>query len=449
RCGLELPDATPERCYSPIGPSPSFELQYCNQSQHAAILATKSNPLHFAVTHQPLAVRYFKQYYKMVLEDDLRTEYRFEEDKNSGSSFGLNVGVQPAGFELSRDYGNISGPSVLTGPTTHEPRSFAVQAQKFPSTHESQQLRPDTVVAIASDNDVQSVCGKARWTFIYAEWTIQKAMQLLQSCADCMEKEDQVLTLNFESPHWEELSDEGSEQDTRQLIDAANTGPMPTLSNDFTRSTEDEHAITPAPKPPLAPIGGEQSLDVQELSGSGVRLEIDMVYKQDLARIHHVGHSAIGFSLSLDFNGSERLNITKLYVKVTLTLLDNGRGTIGSNPADATIAYPRDFEERFGKYRTAWRSPGHSYDNEATWSLTGEHLTAPSGFSLVVRGDVDFAITVEARAFSSTGGVLYFNKLAAERTLSFSSYPCWSKDWSEPDNISSWFATKDVASHWV
>ncbi|KAH8927906.1 hypothetical protein BT69DRAFT_681786 [Atractiella rhizophila] len=125
-----------------MGPAPSFELQYYNQSQHAAILATKSNPLRFAVTHQPLAVRYFKQYYKTVLEDDLRAEFRFEEEKNlcmitgviksqdwlhavfhqSGSSFGLNVGVQPAGFQLRRDYGNISGPSVLTGPTTHKPR---------------------------------------------------------------------------------------------------------------------------------------------------------------------------------------------------------------------------------------------------------------------------------------------------------------------------------------
>ncbi|KAH8913847.1 hypothetical protein BT69DRAFT_1306073, partial [Atractiella rhizophila] len=38
--------------------------------------------------------------------------------------FGLNVGIQEAGFEIRRDYGDIAGPSVLTGPTTHKPRSF-------------------------------------------------------------------------------------------------------------------------------------------------------------------------------------------------------------------------------------------------------------------------------------------------------------------------------------
>ncbi|KAH8914119.1 hypothetical protein BT69DRAFT_1290713 [Atractiella rhizophila] len=288
-----------------IDPFPTLALQYYNRSQHAAVLATKSNPLRFAVTHQLLAVQYFKQYYKTVLEDDLSAGFSFGQNKNlcmiigvvkshdwlhavfhqSGSSFRLNMGVQAAGFQLNRDYdyGDISRPSVRTGPTNHQPRNGIFSAHnnvdvgdqtlfisrimfkgrlmprllvaggfKPPSPSQghpdkkideircdqsSEQpatdpldvlleamlmLRPDVGAAIASDNDVDSLCQKALWTFKYAEWTTQKAMELLQTCVACIEEEDKVLTLNFpiKSPNREELLEEDSEQQ-KVLSDSA------------------------------------------------------------------------------------------------------------------------------------------------------------------------------------------------------------------------------------
>ncbi|KAH8927901.1 hypothetical protein BT69DRAFT_681697 [Atractiella rhizophila] len=122
-------------------------------------------------------------------------------------------------------------------------------------------LRPDAEVAIASDNDVHSLCRKALWTFEYEEWTIQKAMELLQSCADCMEKEDQVLTLNFpiESPRGEELLDENSEQDTKQIIDTAMHSSGPSTFPD-TQQGPDSPWLTPTVR---HNVGGYTSFDTR------------------------------------------------------------------------------------------------------------------------------------------------------------------------------------------
>ncbi|KAH8921846.1 hypothetical protein BT69DRAFT_1351345 [Atractiella rhizophila] len=507
--------------------TPGFEFYYTSQSQEAALLATTSNALRFSVqvTQEHAALEYFKQYFKTVMDEDIRGNYFLKNKREicmitglvksfdwlvavSGSSqscFGVKVEAQPVGLWGSLDKIVILGSNPVKGPD-HEPREGYLVKEGYlgvgdqtlfisrimckhrgipafgllkgggsrppsPSTGpadksldpmlsteiicdslnedgvydplrvllEAMLILHDTAsCAIASDIDLSTLCQKSRWKLEWNEWTTQKAVELLQACGDCIKEDEVGLTLTF--------------------------------SNDFTRSTEDEHTITLAPEQELIPIGVRQSLEGQELMAPGVRLQVTKVYEQDLDIIGYTTDFAIGFSLSLDFAGSERLNITKLHFKVEF--LDNAapstlmRSTfprrkrgIGwplyhPNPVDATIAYPMGFEDRFGIYRKEWSSLV-SFGNKAAWYLTGEHLTAPSCFSLVVEGNRNDRpdINVEARAFSSTGGMLssFFggNKLAAGGTWTFSSYPCWSEDWSRPDEKSSWLTTQDVASHWV
>ncbi|KAH8916467.1 hypothetical protein BT69DRAFT_774381 [Atractiella rhizophila] len=160
---------------------------------------------------------------------------------------------------------------------------------------------------------------------------------------------------------------------------------------------------------------------MRESTGSGVRLEINKVYEQDLAIIGEVGCFAVGFSLSLDFADPQYPDITQLLFKVAFHSEDRLSPTLiysmfppprskskNLYRADMTIAYPRDFNNKFGEYRKKWRTGPNGatlpmpmegiHTNQASWllELKGEPLTA--GFSFVVSAKPDDHLVVNVEA---------------------------------------------------
>ncbi|KAH8922744.1 hypothetical protein BT69DRAFT_1281975, partial [Atractiella rhizophila] len=195
----------------------------------------------------------------------------------------------------------------------------------------------------------------------------------------------------------------------------------------------------------------------------GTTLRITKVYQQDLSRVGFEGHIALGFSLSLDGANSEQRNITNLVVSVKFPLknvLDSPR-IVSMYPfkplinwikkperkrEDDTIAYPKDFNDGFGIYRTKWNSAGLD-TNVAKWSLKGEHLTDPSCFSLVVTvppGNGDFSIEVRARVSTENNLVSFLGRSVGEATLVLPPNDCWNSDWTDPGSHTSWLTAQDV-----
>ncbi|KAH8916551.1 hypothetical protein BT69DRAFT_1355560 [Atractiella rhizophila] len=273
----------------PVPGGATFAVNYSSQSQGGALLATTSDALRFAVTHQGIGVDYFKRYFKTVLEEDARAGHCPNGKRElcmiigvvktfgwlravfgqCGGSFGINVGAHPAGFQVGRDYGAISGVHVQHGPRVQrsgvlgsdvgdqtlfitrimckhagitqlgclkgggesgwpspaDPADESMESVFCDGSNETGcdplsvlleamlTLRPAAEFAIASDIDLCTLCEKSNWSLKSGEWNVQKAVKLLQGCGDCINEEAVGLTLRF-STHSSESVLEGIDLQT-------------------------------------------------------------------------------------------------------------------------------------------------------------------------------------------------------------------------------------------
>ncbi|KAH8922147.1 hypothetical protein BT69DRAFT_1298152 [Atractiella rhizophila] len=193
-------------------------------------------------------------------------------------------------------------------------------------------------------------------------------------------------------------------------------------------NSKDQRSSTPATPPLIA----KQTREMRESTGSGVRLEINKVsnnfstvanvagvYEQDLAIIGEVGCFAVGFSLSLDFADPQYPDITQLLFKVAFHSEDRLSPTLiysmfppprskskNLYRADMTIAYPRDFNNKFGEYRKKWRTGPNGatlpmpmegiHTNQASWLLELEGTELQQKLIRCAKPDDHLVVNVEA-----------------------------------------------------
>ncbi|KAH8928191.1 hypothetical protein BT69DRAFT_1382983 [Atractiella rhizophila] len=147
-----------------------------------------------------------------------------------------------------------------------------------------------------------------------------------------------------------------------------------------------------------------QHAEIQGSMGLHEMLTITKVYQQDLSIIRRTNEFAIGFTLQLDVCRLNR-NITIVFSigfgtwnaeqssqpPIIQSLFPNKplkswiKARQRSNPADESVAYPIDFDGRFGNQSSVLYSMGIG-TTKATWVLKPEH--ASQGFSLIMTIEV-------------------------------------------------------------